>query len=134
MISATVVGRIGDNAEIKHVGQNSSAVLKFSVASSAFQKDAPPTWVRVSAWGDRFTKLAEYLHKGDRIAVTGRLELRAWESNGKSGTDLEMNASDIALIETASESQAKASNGSGAQSRPAPAQQPQNRAGAKAPF
>ncbi len=116
MISATVVGRLGGDPEVKHV--NGNQVLEFSVASSSYKKDGPTSWVRVSAWGDRFAKLAEYLHKGDRVAVSGRVELREWTSNGKSGTSLDLSASDVHLVETASESQGRSSSSTSSSSSP----------------
>jgi single-strand DNA-binding protein len=126
MITATVAGHVGNDPEVKIVGDRQTPVLKFSVASSSAKgKDADPTWVRVSYFGERGQKIASYIRKGDRIVVSGRAELRKWEANGKSGVDLELDASDVHLVEKKDESrqssapaseqrQPPASNGSGA--------------------
>lgn len=98
MISATVTGRLGNDAEVKHL-QDGTAILELSIASSSTKKDAKPTWIRASMFGERGAKLAQYLKKGNRVAACGTVELREWESNGKSGTTLEMRIDQVDLIQ-----------------------------------
>jgi single-strand DNA-binding protein len=98
MINACVTGRLGQDAEVKHL-QDGTAILELSIASSSSKKDGPTTWVRASMFGDRGAKLAPYLKKGNRVAACGTVELRSWESNGKSGTSLEMRIDQVDLIQ-----------------------------------
>jgi len=100
MINAMVTGRLGADPEVKHT-QDGTAILKLSIASNSSKgKDEPPTWVRASLFGDRGKKLAEFLHKGDRVAVCGTVELRKWKTNdGEERTDLEMRVDQLDLIQ-----------------------------------
>jgi single-strand DNA-binding protein len=58
------------------------------------------TWLRVALWGRRGEAVAQYLTRGKRVAVTGELRVREYETrDGSRGTAVEIRASDVALIE-----------------------------------
>ena len=99
MISATVAGNLGHDAELRHT-QGGDAVCSFSVASSRKGRDGKDetTWVRCSLWGKRGTALVSHLTKGSRVTVAGSLSMREYESKGIVGTSLELNVTDIALM------------------------------------
>jgi single-strand DNA-binding protein len=93
MFAATICGNLGRDAETKSV--ESSRVTEFSVAVKvSLKKDAPPVWVRCSAWGDRYEKIRPYLTKGTQVMVRGAVNVRAHE--GKAYTD--MRVDDIELL------------------------------------
>ncbi len=98
MISATMIGRVGRDAELKKAGQ--SDVLKFNLASSEKTKDGETTtWVSCELFGARASKLAQYVTKGKLVGVRGSLKQR--EYVGKDGTkkqSLELRADDIELL------------------------------------
>jgi single-strand DNA-binding protein len=99
MINATITGRLGQEPEVKTL-QDGTQVLELSIASSSAKKDGETTWVRGSMFGDRGAKLSQYLHKGDRVAACGTVELRSWTSReGKAGTSLEMRIDQVDLIQ-----------------------------------
>jgi len=131
MISSVVYGHVGNDPEMKHVGQNSTPVVKFSIASNSPKKDGPTTWVRVSYFGERALAVADYIHKGDRILAVGDMELRSWEANGKSGTDLELNATNVRLVEKKDEGRSAPSS---SQQRKQPRSAAPTGRGTKAPF
>jgi single-strand DNA-binding protein len=133
MISATITGRLGQDAEVKHL-QDGTAILELNIASSSAKKDGPTTWVRASMFGERGAKLAQYLHKGDRIAASGTLELREWTSNttGKSGTTLEMRVDQVDLIQDRRDGDQPAASTSTSNGRPAAAAAA--RPGSRVPF
>lgn len=81
MISLTVVGRIGKDAETRKIGNDT--VTTFSVASSEKQKDGTyeTTWVDCSIFGKRGVALEQYLRKGTAVTAIGSFKRR--ESNGK---------------------------------------------------
>lgn len=73
MIIATIIGRIGRDAETKSIG--SQQVTEFSVASNEpGKRDAKPVWVRVSMWGNK-EKLAPHLTKGKLVVCSGELSV-----------------------------------------------------------
>lgn len=92
MITATISGRVGKDAEIRDAGGNS--VCSFSVASSTKVKGEDKTiWTDVTLWGTRGEKLAPYIRKGNFVVVSGELSTR--EYNGK--TYVQLRANDIDL-------------------------------------
>ncbi|CAH0143284.1 Single-stranded DNA-binding protein 1 [Microbacterium oxydans] len=78
-------------------------VTNFRVASTHRRLDpATQTWVDASTnWYSvaAFRQLGEHakasLRCGDSVIVTGRLKIRTWESNGKSGTSIDIDADAI---------------------------------------
>lgn len=59
---------------------------QFCVTTLALREDLrpegkPAVFVDIIIWGERATKLAQYLTKGKAISVTGRLELVKTQSN-----------------------------------------------------
>ena len=69
-----VGGNLGSDAELKQVGDND--VLNFSVALGIHQgggREPMTVWVGCALWGKRAATLEEYLTKGTRVVVSGRL-------------------------------------------------------------
>lgn len=97
MIILTIAGRATKDAEQRFTASG-SAVLGFSVACDVGFGDKKHTvYVNCSLWGKRGESLAPYIKKGMPLTVSGNGDLREWESNGKSGTTLELNVSEVAM-------------------------------------
>ena len=100
MKTLTVVGRIGQGPELKYA-QGGMAMLKLSVACDYREKqqgggfERATLWVRVTVFGKRAESLQKVLEKGMRIATTGDMEVRQYESNGKAGVSIEIIANDV---------------------------------------
>src|ERR1043166_5333141 len=82
----TLVGRLGKNAEQKFT-PSGVAVSQFSVATSSRWKDkASGEWRDLTEWHHlvfwRSENVSQYLVKGCRVYVEGRIQTRSWE-----GTD-----------------------------------------------
>jgi len=73
MIKLIVSGRVGQDAEVKNVGDNT--VCSFSVAHTEKVYGATPSektiWVTASIWGERGIKLAPYILKGTYVVIEG---------------------------------------------------------------
>jgi single-strand DNA-binding protein len=73
MIKLIVSGRVGQDAEVKNVGDNT--VCSFSVAHTERvygQVQGEKTiWVTCSIWGERGVKLAPHILKGTYVVVEG---------------------------------------------------------------
>jgi len=73
MIKLIVSGRVGQDAEVKNVGDNT--VCSFSVAHTEKVYGATPSektiWVTCSIWGERGVKLAPHIVKGTFVVVEG---------------------------------------------------------------
>ncbi len=95
----TIIGNIATDPERSQT-QTGVPVVTFRLAAGERRKD-PQTgqwsevhtnWYRVSAYRALADNAAASLRKGERVLVTGRLRLRTWESNGKSGHEAEVDA------------------------------------------
>jgi len=94
MNSFTGIGRIGKDAAVRYTSSG-AAVTGWSVAiDTGFGDKKTTTWLDCSAWGERFTKVSEYIRKGDRIGVTGEIGTR--EHDGK--TYVTLNVRDVTLL------------------------------------
>lgn len=77
MIAATIVGRLGKDAEVKQL--QGGTVINFSVAVDTGYGDKKETlWIDCAKWGEK-TGVAAYLKKGQQVALTGEPGLRKWD-------------------------------------------------------
>ena len=85
MIKLIVSGRVGQDAEVKNVGDNT--VCSFSVAHMEKVYGATPSektiWVTCSIWGERGVKLAPYILKGTYVVIEGSGGVNAFMKNGE---------------------------------------------------
>ena len=94
MINFIDSGYLGKQAESRTI-QSGERVTNFSLAVSSGYGDKQKTlWLDCSAWGDRFTKLAEFLPKGAHVHVAGELGTR--EHEGK--TYLTLRVAEVKLL------------------------------------
>ena len=74
-----IVGNLGGDPEIKYM-PDGTAVTSFSLATNRRWKDGngqdvdETTWFRVSIWGKRAEAANQYLQKGSKVLVEGRLK------------------------------------------------------------
>jgi len=96
-----IIGALGKDAESR-MTPDGKPVLSISVGSSCGYGDKKSTlWVRVSCFGDRWSKIASWLKKGSKVAVTGQIS-RAPTTYIKDGVamvnPIEITADQIHLI------------------------------------
>jgi len=81
---AMIIGNLGRDPEMRYT-PNGQAVTQFTVAVNRNYKDAngewkeETEWFRVVAWAALAERTAEYLRKGHKVYVEGRLQTRSWE-------------------------------------------------------
>jgi len=81
---AMIIGNLGKDPEMRYT-PNGQAVTQFTVAVNRNYKDASgerkeeTEWFRVVAWAALAERTAEYLRKGRKVYVEGRLQTRTWE-------------------------------------------------------
>jgi single-strand DNA-binding protein len=84
----TLIGNLGADPEVR-MGQDSSKIVTFSVATSEFWNDKQSgerkektEWHRVVIFNDRIAEVAEkYLRKGSKVYLEGQLQTRQWKDN-----------------------------------------------------
>lgn len=94
----TFSGHLGQDAETRFT-QDGKPVVSFSVASVAGYGDKKTTtWIRCTAWGERYQKIAEYLTKGKKVTVSGEFSQREWQDNqGNTKYSCEVRVNDLDL-------------------------------------
>lgn len=84
MNTITIYGNVGRDPELRHT-QSGKAVANFSVATS--ERNDETQWFRVTVWEKQAELCDKYVHKGDKIAVQGRMRSRKAE-DGREFWDL----------------------------------------------
>lgn len=101
MNSICLVGRIGQDLELKHT-QSGKEVVSFALA---VRRDKDTTdWLDCVAWGKTAQLIADYFKKGSAIGITGRLQSRTWEDKeGKKRKAVEVFVSGITFCDSGEE-------------------------------
>ncbi|MBF6329788.1 single-stranded DNA-binding protein [Nocardia transvalensis] len=103
-IQVTVAGNLTADPELVAT-PNGNYVTKFTVAStprtynqqSGQWQDGQTSFVNCQVWRDQAENVAESLHKGDRVVVTGAFNQRSWtDQENKRHTVWELQADDVA--------------------------------------
>ena len=98
----TVVGNLTADPELRYVSSG-IPVASFTVAATPRTmnkqtqewEDGETMFLRCSAWRDMGENVAGSLQKGQRVLVTGRLQVRSYEHDGQQRTSLELQVDEI---------------------------------------
>jgi single-strand DNA-binding protein len=93
----TLIGNLATEVELREVGPQKK-VASFLLAVDRGNRDGGADFVSVSAWDRQAELCAEYLGKGRRIAVDGRLKSRSWEEDGKRRSAVEVVARRVEFL------------------------------------
>lgn len=128
----TLMGNLTRDPELRQTpsGQN---VTSFSLALNRSYKDASGEWqeatdyIDIVCWGPLAERVAQYLSKGRRCLVQGRLQSRNWEQEGQKRSKVEVLANDVTFLdsrgaggEEGGYNNGGASSDSGSSNKPAP--------------
>jgi len=105
-----LVGNLGKEPEMRYT-PTGQPVTTLSVATNRQHSNnggQPVTetpWFRVTIWGKQAATCNQFLHKGSKVLIEGRLTPdpdtggpRVWESNGKHGASYEVTASTVRFL------------------------------------
>jgi single-strand DNA-binding protein len=114
----TLMGNLTRDPELRQTptGQN---VTSFSLALNRSYKDASGEWqeatdyVDIVCWGPLAERVAQYLSKGRRCLVQGRLQSRSWEQDGQKRNKVEVLANDVTFLDGRGGDNSEASTNSG---------------------
>jgi single-strand DNA-binding protein len=104
----TLMGNLTRDPELRQTptGQN---VTSFSLALNRSYKDAGGEWqeatdyIDIVSWGPLAERVAQYLSKGRRCLVQGRLQSRSWEQDGQKRSKVEVLANDVTFLDARGE-------------------------------
>ncbi|HLY99592.1 MAG TPA: single-stranded DNA-binding protein [Candidatus Angelobacter sp.] len=100
-----LVGNLGKDPEVKFT-PNGTAVAKFSLATNERYKDKGGEWQdrtewhNIVAWQRLAEIVGEYVKKGSKLYIEGRLQTSSWEDkqSGEKKYRTEIVASDLVLL------------------------------------
>ena len=101
----TLMGNLTRDPELRQTpnGQN---VTSLSLALNRSYKDQSGEWQEVTdyvdivAWGPLAERVSQYLNKGSRCLVQGRLQSRSWEREGQKRSKVEVLANDVTFLDS----------------------------------
>ncbi len=102
-VTITVIGNLVDDPELRFT-PSGAAVAKFRVASTPRYldkatnewKDGESLFLQCNIWRQAAENVAESLHKGTRVIVTGRLRQRSYETReGEKRTVFELEVDEV---------------------------------------
>jgi single-strand DNA-binding protein len=99
------MGNLTRDPELRQTptGQN---VCSFSLALNRSYKDSSGEWqeatdyIDIVAWGPLAERVSQYLTKGRRCLVQGRLQSRSWEQEGQKRSKVEVLANDVTFLDS----------------------------------
>jgi single-strand DNA-binding protein len=92
MNSVHLIGNLATDVELRDVGPKEETpkeeteqkkVASFLLAVDRGSRDGGADFVWITAWDRQAELCAQYLAKGGRVAVDGRLKSRTWEQDGR---------------------------------------------------
>ena len=123
-----LMGNLTRDPELRQTpnGQN---VVSFSLALNRSYKDSSGEWQEATdyvdcvAWAGLAERVAQYLTKGRRCMVVGRLQSRSWEQEGQKRSKVEVLANDVTFLDSRGFNEEGGNGGSGSSApagKPAP--------------
>jgi single-strand DNA-binding protein len=97
MNNVQLIGNLATDVELREVAEE-KRVASFLLAIDRGSKDGGADFVWISAWDRQAELCAQYLGKGERVAVEGRLRSRTWEQEGKRRDAVEVSARRIEFL------------------------------------
>ena len=97
-----LLGRVGTDPEMKYT-QNGTAVTQLRLATERRRQDGETEadWHNVVIWSKTAEAVNEYVGKGDRIYVAGRLVQNTWEGDdGQRRYRTEIHASEVVFLDS----------------------------------
>lgn len=99
-----LMGNLTRDPEVRQTPTGQS-VCNFSLALNRAYKDKSDQWVEATdfidivAWGPLGERIGQYLSKGRRCLVQGRLQSRSWEQDGNKRNKVEVLANDVTFLD-----------------------------------
>ena len=101
---AILVGRLGKDPEVKYT-QGGTSVAKFTLATNEVWKDQSgekqerTEWHNIVAWSKLAEICGQYLSKGSRVYIEGRIQTRSWEDKeGNKRYTTEIRADNMVML------------------------------------
>jgi single-strand DNA-binding protein len=125
-----LMGNLTRDPELRQTPSGQS-VCSFSLALNRAYKGQDGEWQEATdyidcvCWGPLAERVAQYLNKGRRALVQGRLQSRSWEQEGQKRSKVEVLANDVTFVDSRGTGDGASSSASG--DDPAPSAAPSSK-------
>ena len=99
MNTVNLIGNLATDVELKDLGEEKK-VASFLLAVDRPSQDGGADFIRIAAWNRQAETCAEYLAKGAKVGVDGRLRSRSWEEDGKRRSAVEVVANRVQFLDS----------------------------------
>ncbi len=112
-----LLGNLTRDPELRQTPSGQS-VVSFSLALNRAYKGQNGDWQEATdyidcvAWGPLAERVSQYLNKGRRALVQGRLQSRSWEKDGQKHSKVEVLANDVTFVDSRGEGGSGSGSGS----------------------
>lgn len=100
-----LIGRLGQAPEKRYI--NNNPVVNFTLATdesyidkNTGNKVQQSEWHRISAFGKLADIISQYLSKGSRVYIEGKLKTRVWEKDGIKQYTTEIIANNMVMLDS----------------------------------
>lgn len=99
-----LLGNLTRDPELRQTPSGQS-VVSFSLALNRSYKDQSGEWqeatdyIDVVAWASLAERVSQYMTKGRRCLVQGRLQSRSWDQDGQKRSKVEVLANDVTFLD-----------------------------------
>lgn len=107
MNKVELIGRVTKDIETQ-ITVGGKVYARFTLAVNRQRKDDGADFPSVTAWGRTAENMRLYVHKGDRVAVVGRLKTSSYDKDGHTVYSTEVMADEVEFLEYKNRSAAAA--------------------------
>jgi single-strand DNA-binding protein len=125
------MGNLTRDPELRQT-PNGQTVTNFSLALNRSYKDQSGEWqemtdyIDIVCWAGLAERVAQYLSKGRRCLVQGRLQSRSWEQEGQKRSKVEVLANDVTFLDSRGSGGDDSGAGNSSTEAPAPSEAPKS--------
>ena len=97
-----LLGRVGADPEMRYT-PNGTAVTRLSLATDRRKQDGntETEWHDIVCWSKQAEAVNQYVHKGDRLYLSGRLVQNSWETDeGQRRRRTEVHAREVVFLDS----------------------------------
>jgi len=99
-----LLGHVGKAPELRNTNAKSLLIANFSVATSERRKvgdkyEDQTEWHRVTAFGKLAEVIRDYVKRGSKLYVEGRLHTESWDDNGTTRWSTGIIAKEVCLLD-----------------------------------
>lgn len=98
MNSVCIIGRVTKDIQERRT-QNGTAVVSFTLAVDRRKKEDGADFINCIAWDKSAETIAKYVHKGDLFGVTGYIQTRNYEKDGRTNYATEVVTTGFQFLE-----------------------------------